>query len=333
MKRRQFLLGATALCLSWLGSRAEPRAQAASKILKVGILINGGPGPAFDVLQGGFAKLGYVEGQGFGIEARYAHGRLDRLAGLARDLVGLGVDSILALGGPAARAAQEATSEIPIVFSIVTDPVALGLVASMERPLGNATGITSLDPEQAARQFELMRGVFPKLARIGILSDATIPGADGNGLAPIDRANMAAARRLGIDPLLRKVVGGPAPDYAAALDGMTADGAEALLVLEVPMPLRDGKLVAELAAARHLPTMFPGGQSTTGGLMAYGTSVLDTWPRMPAIADRVLRGAKPAELAVETLSRRELVLNLRTARALGLSFPDAVLKRADRVIE
>lgn len=329
MNRRQCLLVATAACLA--GSTA--RAQSAPKTVRIGVLINGGPGPAVDVLRRGFAGLGYVEGQGFALETRYAQGHLHRHPSLAAELVRLGVDLILTLGGPASRAARDATSEIPIVFSIVTDPVALGLVASRERPGGNATGITSLDPEQAIRQFELIRTVFPKASRVGILSDATIPGADASGLAPIDRANVAAARNTGIEPLLRKVAGGPSPDYAGTLDGMVKDGAEALLVLEVPMPLRDGKSVAELAAAWRLPTIFPGGQSGTGGLIAYGTSVLDTWPRLPTIAEKILKGANPAELPVEMLSRRELVVNLVTARALGLTLPDEILKRADRVIE
>ena len=328
MHRRRFMLSALA---AMLPAGIAPAAAAAAK---VGILINGGPGhPVIDAFRKGFATLGYAEASGFAIEPRYAKGQLDRLPALAAELAQTGVDVIMALGGPAARAAKNATSTIPIVFSIVTDPVALGLVDSMDRPGGNATGITSLDPDQAIRQFELIRTLLPKAARVGILSDTTIPGADSSGLAPIDRANAAAARKFDIEPLVRKVSDGPSPDYAGTLDALVKDGAEALLVLEVPMPLRDGKTVAELAAARRLPTIFPGGQSGTGGLIAYGTSVADTWPRMPILVDRILKGAKPAGLPVETASRRELVINLRTARALALLIPDELLKRADRVIE
>jgi putative ABC transport system substrate-binding protein len=328
MHRRRFML-ATLVATLPVGL-----APAASRAAKVGILVNGGPGhPVVDAFRKSFATLGYAEASGFAIEPRYAQGQLDRLPALAAELVQLGVDVIMALGGPAARAAKDTTSEIPIVFSIVTDPVALGLVGRMERPGSNVTGITSLDPEQAVRQFELIRTLLPKAVRVGIFSDTTIPGADSNGLAPIDRANAAAARKFDIQPLVRKVSDGSSPDYAGALDAMIKDGAEALLVLEVPMPLRDGKTVAELAAARRLPTIFPGGQSGTGGLIAYGTSVTDTWPRMPVIVDKILKGAKPAELPVETASRRELVINLRTARALALPIPDELLKRADRVIE
>lgn len=328
MHRRRFMLSALAAIMP--AGAARPAAGAA----KIGILTNGGPGhPVMDAFRKNFSALGYAEAQGFTIESRHAQGQLNRLPALAAELVQLGVDIIMTLGGPASRAAKDATSAIPIVFSIVTDPVALGLVTNMERPDGNVTGITSLDPEQAIRQFELIRTLFPKAARVGILSDTTIPGADSSGLAPIDRANAAAARKFGIEPLLRKVTDGRSPDYAGALDGMIRDGAEVLLVLEVPMPLRDGKTVAELAAARRLPTIFPGGQSGTGGLIAYGTSVTDTWPRLPILADKILKGAKPGELPVEIVSRRDFVVNLRTARALQLSVPDDILKRADRVIE
>ena len=329
MNRRQFLISVSGVSFS--GSAAN--AQLASKASKVGILVNGGPGPIVDALRRDFLKLGYVEGQGFAIEPRYAQGQLDRHPGFAAELIKIGVDVIMTLGGPASRAAMDATSTIPIVFSIVTDPVALGLVTSMDRPGGNATGITSLDPQQADRQVELIRSTFPKLTRLGILSDDTIPGADPSGLAPIDRANAAAARRFAIEPIIRKVAGGPSPDYAAALDDMNKNNAEALLVLEVPMPFRDGKIVADLATARRLPTVFPGGQSGIGGLITYGTTVADTWPRMPILVDKILKGATPGELPVETVSRRELVVNLRTARALGFVVPDSILKRADRVVE
>lgn len=334
MNRRQFLLLVSALPASATSlPDAVARAQPASKAPKIGVLINGGPGPVVGILQKAFARIGYVDGQGMTLEFRYAHGRLDRHRALASDLVQLGVDVIMTLGGPASRAAKDTTSTIPIVFSIVTDPVALGLVASMGRPGGNVTGVTSLDPEQAVRQFELIRTLLPKVTRVGILSDMTIPGADSSGLAPIDRANAAAARQLGIEPLLRKVAEGPSPDYAGALDDMVKHGAEALLVLEVPMPLRDGKTVAELTTTRRLPTIFPGGQSGTGGLISYGTSVADTWPLMTILVDKILKGAQPGELPVRTVPKRELVVNLATARGLGLTVPDEILKSADRVIE
>jgi len=329
IERRQFIVAASAFGISTFMARAQP----AGRVVRVGSLINGGPGPILQVFKEAFETLGYAEGRDLIFEHRFAHGQLDRLPALAGELVQANVHVILAAGGPASRAAKGATSTIPIVFSIVTDPLLLGLVENLALPGGNLTGLTSLDPEQADRQMALLRSVFPKLARVGILSDNTIPGADASGLAPIDRANSEAARALGIEPIVRKVAGGAKPDYASALDDMLQNGAEALLVLEVPMPLRDGKIVAEATNARRMPSIFPGGQSSTGGMIAYGTSVLDTWPRMPVMADKILKGTAPGMIPIETITRRELVVNLKTAHAIGVTIPEGVLKRADRVIE
>src|SRR5262245_56752370 len=331
MNRRRFIIATAAASLA-----AGARAQTAVMSVTVGVLLNGGPDfaqPIIESFRKGFANLGYTEAQGFVLAPRYARGQLDRLPTLAAELVQPGVSAIMALGGPAARAAKDATSRIPVLFSIVTDPVALGLVASMEKPGGNVTGITSLDPEQATHQLALIRSVFPNLTRLAILSDATIPGADPSGFAPIDRANAAAARKLGIKPFLHKMAGGPTTNFAGVLDAMVRERAEALLVLEVPVPFAHRKKVAELAAGRRLPAIFPGGQSDAGGLIAYGTSVAETWPRMPVLVDKVLKGTEASELAVERHTRRELVVNLKLARALGLAVPDEVLKRADSVIE
>ena len=307
-------------------------AQQPAKIPRIGIMINGGPGPVIDLLKRDFAKLGYVEGQTIAFEPRYAEGQLDRLPALAADLARLDVDAILALGGPAARAAKDATSKIPVVFSIVTDPVALGLVASMERPGGHVTGLTNLDPQQAARQLELLREIFPNLKRVAILSDAAIPGADASGLAPIERANVAAARALGLEPQVIKLKG-PTPDLDGAFSAMKSEGAEAVLVLEVPITLVHGKSIAERATAQRLPTMFPGGQKSAGGVIAYGTTVADTWPRMPAITDRILKGATPGAIPVEVISRRQIIINMKAARDVGASIPASVLARADEVIQ
>ena len=307
-------------------------AQQTSKIPRIGIMINGGPGPVVEALKRDFAKAGYVEGQTIAFEPRYAQGQLGRHPELAADLVKAGVDVILTLGGPASRAAKNATSTIPIVFSIVTDPIALGLVSSMDRPGGNATGLTNLDPQQATKQMELLKEILPKLKRVAILSDADIPGADASGLAPIERANVAAARALGLEPQVLKAKG-PSPDFESAFAEMEKARAEALLVLEVPVTLVNGKQLAERATARRLLSVFPGGQGATGGVIAYGTTVADTWPRMPAMTDKILKGAKPAEMPVDVITRRDLTINLKTAREIGIAIPAEVLKRADRVVE
>jgi putative ABC transport system substrate-binding protein len=305
---------------------------AAQKVPRIGIMINGGPGPVVEALKRDFANAGYVEGQSIAFEVRYAEGQLGRHGAFAAELAQLEVDAILTLGGPASRAAKTATSKVPIVFSIVTDPVALGLVASMEKPGGNATGLTNLDPQQATKQMELLKEILPKLKRVAILSDADIPGADASGLAPIERANVAAAKALGLEPQVLKAKG-PNPDFESAFAEMEKAGAEALLVLEVPITLFNGKHIAERATGWRLLTMFPGGQFATGGVVAYGTTVADTWPRMAGITDRILKGANPADISVEVITRRDMVINLKTAKEIGVEIPAEVAKRADRVIQ
>jgi len=303
------------------------------KTYRVGVMINGSSRPFLDRFQEDFAKLGYVGDKRVVIEGKFADGKIDHHPLLAQELVASGVDVILALGGPAARAAKNATSQIPVVFSIVTDPVALGLVASMERPGANVTGVTSLDREQATKQFELLKEVFPNLRHVAVLSDDTIPGADARGLAPIDRANDAAARAVGIEPLIIKLKGAPATDLEGAFAEMVKEQVEAVLVLETPVPFAHQKRIGELGIANRLPTMFPGGQADAGGLITYGTSVADTWSRMSAQADKIFKGAKPAEMPVEVVTRRDLIINLATARKIGLSVSPDMLKRADRTVE
>lgn len=302
---------------------------------RIGILVNGSPSPLFDTIKrnllSDFSSLGYSEGRDIVIDPRFADLRLDRLPGLASDLAAANVDIILALGGPASVAAQKATTTIPIVFSIVTDPIALKLVASMEKPGGNLTGITSLDREQAARQFELIKAAFPGISRVAIISDQTIPGGDEQGLAPIDRANQSAAKAVGIEPQLVKLKN--AAELETAFADITKNGAQAVLVLEVPLPLAARKQIGELAVRHRLPSMFPGGQSDAGGVITYGTNVADTWRHFAGISDKILKGAKPGELPVIVLAKRELVVNLQAAKAVGAAVSPDVVKRADRIIE
>ena len=278
------------------------------------------------------AQLGYIEGTNVTYELRFPEGKLDRLPGFAAEFVALGVDVIVAFGGPPTNAARKATTTIPIVFALVADPVAIGVAATLERPGGNITGVTNNDTDLANRHMSLLKELMPKLARVAILSDPNIPGADGTGLAPIERTNVAAARAAGITPQLLKV-SSPNPDLEGAFKAMAGGGAEALVVLEVPSVFNIAKSVAELSRARRLPTMLWGGQGDAGALMSYGTSFAATYPRVPIYVDRVLKGAKPAEMAIEVVSKRELVVNLKTARELGLTVPPKLLKRADRVIE
>jgi putative ABC transport system substrate-binding protein len=330
MRRPRFLGPSTivlGLALLWLNfsTAQEP------KLPRVGVILNDGPGPVFDTLRQGFAQLGYVEGRNIVIEGRFAHGQLDRVPALTTELVGLNVDVIVSLGAVGAQAAKKASTTIPIVFVGAIDPIAIGFATTLGRPGGNVTGITSFDPKQAIKQFELLREVIPKLARVAILSDEDIPRADGWN--PLEKANDAAARALGLGPQWLKVKG-PTPDLEGVFKAMKDEGAEALVV-HVPVPIIHQKRIAELAAKYRLPTMFLGGRrmSEAGGLVAFGTGLLDTFPRIPAYVDKILKGAKPGELPVEVLTRHVLIINLKTALEIGVAMPSELLKRADQVIE
>jgi len=213
---------------------------------------------------------------------------------------------------------------------------ALGLVAAIEAPGRNVTGITSLDPAQPAWQLALLNTILPSLERVAILSDRVIPGADAAGLAPIDRANVAAAQALGLQPQVVKVAtptaAAPVPDFEAAFAEMEQGRAQAVLVLELPFVFPHRARIAALAVARKLPALFPGGMGEAGGLVAFGTTVTDTWRRIPAMVDRILKGASPAAMPVEFVTRRELVLNVRVAEQIGITIPPELVAQADQVI-
>jgi putative ABC transport system substrate-binding protein len=195
----------------------------------------------------------------------------------------------------------------------------------MDKPGSNVTGITSLDPQQASKQFELLKEAFPGIKRVAILSDQTIPGADEHGRAPIDRANEAAARALGLEPQIVKVKS--AADLEAAIAAMIKERAEALLVLELPVPFTARKQVAELAIKNRLPAMFPGGQADAGGVITYGTSVTDTWRRFAAFGQD-FQGTKPADLPVGIITKREYYSIFKPLRQPALQFTRT--ERADR---
>lgn len=307
-------------------------AQQAAKVYRVGALFNRVPGPDFELLKKELARLGYVEGANVIFEPRFAEGKLDRLPGFAAELVAMNVDVIAAYGGPPTAAARKATTTIPIVAALVADPVAIGAAATLARPGGNVTGITSHDPLRAARQLAILKEVFPKLARVAFLSDADIPGADASGFAPIERDNIAAAATMNIRAQTLKLRG-PTPDLAGAFDSMVSENADVLVVMEVPVSFLVQGRIIDLANARRIPTLFWGGVANTGILMSYGTAFADTVLKMPLVVDKVLKGAKPADTPFEKITRQEFVVNLKVARELGVTIPPEVLKRADRVIE
>jgi putative tryptophan/tyrosine transport system substrate-binding protein len=303
-----------------------------AKLPRVGVIANGGPDDVFDAVRQSFAQHGYVEGRNIVIEARFAHGHLNRVPELVAELVGHNVDVIVSLGAVGAAAAQKANTHLPVVFVGAINPVAVGFAATLERPGGNVTGVTSFDPQQATRQLELLKEVIPNLARVAILSDEDIPRVDGWN--PLEKANDVTARALGLRPQWLKVKG-PTPDLEGAFTAMNHERAEALLVLDVPVPIIHQKRIAELAATNRLPSMFLGGRrmSEAGGLIAYGTGLLDTLPRIPVYVEKILAGTKPGDLPIEVLSQHILIFNLKTARTIGVTIPPELLKRADRVVE
>jgi len=301
-------------------------AQQVAKVPRVGFLAPQGRSlPLFDAFRQGLADLGYADGKNIVIEPRFAEGHYERFPEIFSELITFKVDVVAVTGAVTARAAKKAVTDIPIVFSMVVDPVADNVVPSMERPGGNLTGVTSFDPQQATRQLELLREVLPGLKRVAILGDQGVSEALMN-------AGEEQARALGLQPQ-RLRVAGPDPDLAGAFAAMKQQHADALLVLEEPVLGVHANEVAELAAKDRLPTLFAPSRVAAGGLISYGTSQTEAIRHMAAYVDKVLKGVKPGELPVETVKRYELIVNLKTARDISVTIPPEVLKQADRVIQ
>ena len=327
MDRRRFLVASLA------GVIAEPiaaEAQQAGKVPRIGVLSGGSrsdPAPrGVDAVQQGLRELGYVEGQSIAIEYRWAEWKHERLPALAAELVRLKVDVIVATIAVAVEAAKHATKAIPIVM-VANDPVAAGFVASVARPEGNITGLSMMTPEVVAKQLELLREVVPKISRVAVLGNPANPGN-----APQVRAAEMAARALGlrVQPLEAR----RPSEIDGAFAAMTRERAGAFLVLLDPMLVGHRERIADLAAKGHLPAMYALRQHVeVGGLMAYGADIFDLFRRTAIFVDKILKGAKPADLPIEQPTKYELVINLKTAKALGLTIPPSLLLRADQVIE
>lgn len=281
--------------------------------------------PHFEAFQQGLADLGYVDGRNIAIEARFAEGQYDRFPTLIAELVAAKVDVIAVTGAVTARAALKAQTELPLVFAVVVDPVSDGVVPNMERPGGDITGTTSFDPQQARKQLGLLKELLPGLRRVAILGDQGVSEALMN-------ASEADARALRLEPLHRRVAA-PNPDLEGAFAAMKKEHSQALLVLEEPLVGVHAKRIAELAAGQRLPTLFAPSRVAAGGLIAYGTSQTASIRRMATYVDKILKGTKPGDLTVERVSPYELVINLKTARDIGVAIPLDVIKRADRVIQ
>lgn len=300
--------------------------QQATKIPRIGFVAPQGRSlPLFEAFKQGLADRGYTDGQNISIEARFAEGNYERFPAIFSELLALKVDVLAVTGAVTARAAEKATSEAPIVFSIVLDPVSDRVVSNMDHPGGNATGVSCFDPQQATKQFEVLRDAVPGIKRIAILGDQGVSDA-------LIKAAEEQARALGLTPQPLRIAG-PTPDLQAVFSSIQQQHADALLVLEEPVLGVYAKDIADLAAKNRLPTLFPPSRVGAGGLISYGTSQTEAVRHMAAYIDKILKGGKPGDLPVEKVIRYELIVNLKTAHEIGVTVPQDVIKRADRVIQ
>ncbi len=303
------------------------RAQS-TRVARVGILSTGNPRSAaiFQAFEQRLRELGYAEGQNLVIEFRNAEGKTDRLPGLAAELVRLNMDVVVVATDPATRAVKEASAKTPIVMvSVNYDPVELGYIASLARPGGNITGVLFLHRELTGKRFELFKEMLPTVARVAVLSDPLA----AEQLAAAKAANRSMGLKLQVIELQN-----PSYDFESAFRVALRSKAEALLVLTTPVIFRERSKIAQLALRNRLPTSFAHREHVdAGGLMSYGPNFDDMWRHAAVYVDKILKGAKPADLPVEQATKFELIINLKTAKALGLSIPQTLLLRADEIIQ
>jgi len=319
-----------ALIVMLTGCGAAAEAQQSGKVPRVGFLAAASPSlisARMEAFRQGLKERGYIEGKNIALEYRWAEGKLDRLPHLAAELVRLKVDVIVTAGPAATRPAKEATTTIPIVMAFDSDPVGSGLVASLARPGGNITGLSILAPEISGKQLELLKETVPGLSRVAILGDPNEPG-NAQALRETERA----AKALGLQIKHLNVQG--AKDFETAFQAAKKGGADGILVLISPAATFHRAQIADLAAKSRLPAIHVNLELVeAGGLIGYGASITDSFRRAATFVDKILKGAKPADLPVEQPTKFELVINLRAAKQIGLTIPPNVLARATRVIE
>ena len=326
--RRSFLAAAAAWpALAWAGAA---RAQAPAKVPRVGFLFSLLPSDAAPLVQAfraGLRDLGWVEGKNISFEYRYTEGRLDRFSALAADLVRLKVDIIVASNAYATRAAQKATRAIPIVVAAGADPVALGLVESLARPGGNITGLSQMSVELGGKRLELLKEIVPKLSRVAVLWNP-----QGRVSRLTWKELQLSARQLGVQ--LHSLEVRSADDLDQAFEDATSARAGAIFTIANAVFGSNLKRVAGLLAKNRLPSTQPSSEfAEAGGLVTYGPDRDDMYRRAATFVDKILKGAKPADLPIEQPTKFELVINMKTAKALGITIPQSILLRADRVIE
>jgi len=332
MRRREFIKLVGGAAAAWpLSVNAQPSA----KIPRIGLMVTGSlQSPEarvqLDAFRQGLRQLGYTEGRNIAIEYRGADGRIERFPNLAAELVRLEVDLIFAANTRAALAARQATSTIPIVSAVMGDPVEDGLVASLAQPGGNVTGLTFLAPELTAKRMQLLKDALPNVSRVAALWH---PGAYGERtMDDMLKATESAARTLGVQLHLIEVRA--AGELERAFSTMMKERAEALFLFPTPMLFLARRRIIELAATNRLPSVSQAREFVElGGLIAYGANINDLFRRSTVYVDKILKGAKPADLPVEQPTRFELVINLKTAKTLGIDLPLGLMIRADEMIE
>jgi putative tryptophan/tyrosine transport system substrate-binding protein len=317
-------LGAMLMALSFPADAQQPK-----KVSRIGYVDAGSPattGHRAQAFVQGLRDLGYVEGENIVIEYRWADGKLDRLPAFVADLVRAKVDVIVSSATPAIRFAKEQTSTIPIVMAGVTDPVGVGLVASLARPGGNITGLTHLSPDLSGKRLELLKEVVPRVLRVAVLWNPNHPGQPA-----AFKETQVAAQGLKVTLISKEVRN--REEIERVLSGMGKERPQALFELPDPLTVFNRQLITEFAGKHKLPAMYSFREYVdAGGLMSYGTSFPDLFRRAATYVDKILKGTKPAELPVEQPMKFELVINLRAAKQIGLTIPPNVLARADKVI-
>jgi putative ABC transport system substrate-binding protein len=317
------------LALALLAGVLASETQAAEKVYRIGFLWDS-PAvfpDAIEAFRQGLRDLGYVEGRNIVIEYRWAEGKPERMRELAEELVRLKVDVIMAPSSVYTAAAKRATATIPIVFLSHADPLGTGHVASLGRPGGNVTGLSIMMTETNVKGLELFKAAVSGLSRVAVIWDPATP-SHGPGLKAIEAA--APSLGLRIQPV---AVRSPA-EYESAFSAMVRERADGVLVLSTPLFIAGAKRLAELALTHKLPSLYgPKHHVAAGGLMSYSPDRADLYRRGAIFVDKILKGAKPADLPVQRPTRFELVINMKTAKALGLTIPQGILARADELIQ
>jgi putative tryptophan/tyrosine transport system substrate-binding protein len=317
-----------ALCAVLLALTFPTLAQQQAKVAKIGWLaIRPASAGGQEVIRRMLREIGYVEGKNIAFEDRFADDKLERLPALADELVRLKVDVLLTPSTPAALAAKNATRTIPIVFLNVADPVAAGLVDSLARPGGNITGFTTIEAVLAGKRLELLKETVPKLYHVAVLWDPQNPGSTQEW-----KESQLPARELGLQ--LRSMEVSSADKFEDGFKEATKARSAALAVTLSALISSNQKRITDLAAKNRLPAIYPRGDFVaSGGLMSYGADQIEPYRRAAVYVDKILKGAKPADLPVEQPTKFELMINLKTAKALGLTVPPVVLMRAEKVIK